>query len=134
MTSNGRLKVALFAASTLVVLGAAHVASAGLREEAPVFLDGIGMQGAMGSARNTSDTVQWIGCGIYVEGLDSPSAWCEGVHSNGTYRGCTTTRKSHIQAIASASNDSWIFFRVDSTGRCSSVEIQTRSSHPPKKL
>ena len=130
---NGLARKTLFPAAlgSLLALGAA--AHAGQKSEAPVIVGSSSAQGALGSARNSTDTRQWIGCNLASWGGGAPEGVCYAENSAGTFLTCYTVKESHLKLIAAAGPDSHILFNVDSNGFCSNLEVKTSSIYPTKK-
>lgn len=95
---------------------------------------GVGLSsasGALGSARNSADNHQYIGCHIYT-GYEPPLVYCIAVNSIGAYGSCTTTVARHLQAAQSMAGDSWVGFAWDVHGKCTALNIGHQSYYQPK--
>jgi hypothetical protein len=135
MTKNRKIQVVVAALGMLALsLATARFAAAGLKSTFHTVTVGDPYtSGSMGTARGTSDTKQWMGCSVVVDGNGAPYGFCECNNSAGTYKGCTTTSPGHIQIISAASNEAWVRFSVDGNGNCMYLEIANDSSDAPKK-
>jgi hypothetical protein len=108
-------------------------ARAGQKSEATVNVGGFAASGAQGSARNTTDTQQYIGCTLSAWNSSAPEGTCYAQNSAGTGLHCYTVKESHLKLIAAMGPDSLINFSADINGYCSNLEIKTSSIYPPKK-
>ncbi len=129
------MKKLLIASLILTGLLTAGVASAGGKYDYPVIVNSSGMvaYGALGSARNSSDSNQYIGC--YNEAYSSGSQYiiCFARDSAANYASCTST-DPHFMAVAqSVSGDSFVEFSWNSSGTCTFVEVINTSYVPPKQ-
>ncbi|VUD68961.1 hypothetical protein TDB9533_04322 [Thalassocella blandensis] len=98
-------------------------AHAGTDVAAPVYINtstGV-VTGAMGYARHTSDSLQFIGC--YSTGY---SASCQARNTDGTLVTCYTNDTNHLEAIKSIGDDSRIYFRYEG-GSCTNVYVYNYS-------
>jgi hypothetical protein len=83
--------------------------------------------GSLGSARNSVDTNQQIGCWSYSSG----NGFCYGKDSTGATASCSTSDAAMLTAIKSVKGDSYI--RVNySSGACTNVFVSNFSSFAPK--
>jgi hypothetical protein len=98
---------------------------------------GIGMTaayGALGSAHNSSDSVQYIGCSVdtYATGA-SPMMYCSAQNASRSVY-CSSSNPQLITAANSLSGDSYLAFFFDASGTCTELYITTASSYAPKTL
>jgi hypothetical protein len=123
--------VAAFAAA----LGLCSTAFAGAKQDAPVvYWPGAFitvMYGSLGSARNSADTVQSIGCYTHGSG-----ATCYATDARGQSGSCTTTNAAHLAAIHSMNNDAHLLFAWENggDGHCEFVIVRNYSYLAPKVL
>jgi hypothetical protein len=123
----------------LLALGLlAGTAAAGAKTKAPVWIqsDGLQASGSPGSARNSTDTVQQIGCtvmGYSNEGAINVS--CHAVDSTGRQAGCYTQYPTQVMldAVRAISDSSWIWFATDADNQCTMILTSTSSVYEPKK-
>jgi len=120
------------AVGALAALALSTAAFAGLRQDMPAtlwpgtFLDVA--YGFLGSARNSADTNQQIGC--FTRGNN---ATCTAVNAAGQPGSCSTSNASHLAAIHSMNNDAYLLFGWDNaTGVCEFVYVRNFSYTPPK--
>jgi hypothetical protein len=105
--------------------------SAGQRGTLPVTVGANFFQGSIGSARNSSDSVQFAACSL---GSDSTSwwGWCNVTDASGNSRSCSTSADSMVKAIASMKSDAYISVYFDTAGNCTQIYNYNLSSMPPK--
>lgn len=120
-----------FAAAALLASGLGTAAFAGMHSEMEVTVrpdpEFAFAAGSLGTARNTPDSVQWIGCssgGNY--------ATCTAVDAKGLMGSCSTSNPTQIAAIHSLNGDSTIVFAWDATGKCLWVSVRNSSYAAPK--
>lgn len=118
-------------ACVLAALAVSTAAVAGLHSEMEVTVrpdpEFAFAAGALGTARNTPDSVQWIGCqsgGAY--------ATCTAVDAKGLTGSCSTSKPAHLAAVHSLNGDSTIVFAWDGTGKCLFVDVRNGSYAAPK--
>jgi hypothetical protein len=112
------LSVALFVLS----IGAA--AHAGSKEPWPVTVSTSShwAEGALGDARNSSDSNQFIGCSV-----NNGQAYCAAQDASGTYVSCVTTATSFLNALNSLNGGSALYFAYNTSGVCSSLIVYNYS-------
>lgn len=100
---------------------------AGTKGTYNVYVGTTYFDGSLGSARNSADTNQQIGCWSYSSG----SGYCYGKDSAGTTASCSTSDAAMLTSIESIKGDSYI--RVNySSGACTNVFVSNFSSFAPK--
>ncbi len=108
-------KLSLFIASLLVSLMVSGAAFAGYKLTVPVTVTTTSFSGALGSARNSADALQYLFCRD-----NGTSAFCGARDSAGTTKSCTTTTAAHLDIVRSMVDTS----RIDVTfsgGTCTSI-------------
>jgi len=125
-------KITGITVGALATLALSAAAFGGLRQDLPAtlwpgtFLD-VGY-GYLGSARNSADSVQYIGC--YTRGSN---ATCTVVNAAGQSGSCSTSNAAQLTAIHSMSSDAYLLFGWDNaTGVCEFVYVRNFSYTPPK--
>jgi hypothetical protein len=120
------LRVLGFAAALL----ASTVALAGFRSAQQVLIFDAGRfaNGDLGYVSNTTDTTQYIGC----ENL-SGFGYCYAKDPNGLSRSCSTSDPNLLAVIRSLNGDSYLIFWWDTSGHCTSIEVDNGSYGVPKK-
>ena len=126
--------LAITALATALV-GTAH---AGKRTSAPVIVNSTNRSasGSVGSARNSSDSTQWIRCQTSTS-LISHVITCSAADSAGRSASCSMTGDDSnflLLGLSVMSESSMITFTWDSVGNCTSVLISTYSDYVPKAL
>ncbi|QWP77350.1 hypothetical protein J5226_02790 [Lysobacter sp. K5869] len=127
---------AAWAATILAVL--CGTAFAGEKGNVPVTLETnasgqvVRAFGMMGTARNSADTKQLIGCFIGAAG-NSLQAGCEAQNAAGANTMCLSSNAGVIAAVQSVGPDSYIDFARDGAGNCTSVYVANGSSTAVKQ-
>src|SRR5258706_1109215 len=92
--------------------------------------------GSAGGARNSADTVQYIGCSASWSAATGPSVLCIARAADGTLFACQNKNSLVLaQIVASASSDSLYLITASApnAGTCKSIEISNSSQYEPKK-
>jgi hypothetical protein len=124
----------LIASLVLTGLLTAGVASAGYKADYQVYVNTSSMIaiGALGSARNSGDSNQYIGCINEAYSSGSQYIVCYAANSSGSYGSCTST-DPHFMAVAqSVAGDSFLEFSWNSSGT-TFIEVNSTSYYPPKQ-
>jgi hypothetical protein len=112
-------------------------ALAGYKSGSEVVMTATYAYGDVGAVRNSTDSNQYIGCGIsaYNSG-GAASGACYARTSAGVYRSCQVSASTpeQVKVIMGINSDSQIFFMWDANGVCTYVGSETRSYSPPKAL
>lgn len=88
--------------------------------------------GSMGTARNSSDAVQYIGCS--TQSSFSPvTGTCFAKNAAGKYLQCVTTDPTIVSVISSVAKSSFISFSASPTGACYYVNVTNNSYFEPEK-
>jgi len=127
--------------SALITLGiagllAATAAWAGYKGTWPVYVDTLNRTagGSLGSTRNSTDSSQYIGCYTYAYSSGSEYALCIASTSAGAYASCWSSVPQIINVVRSLNGDGYVYFRYDTGGQCTYVEVQNYSTLEPKAL
>jgi hypothetical protein len=134
------LRGAAILALVLVGVGGAAIAGKKTTNKVVTITDFSGgsflATGALGTARGTADTTQWIGCRT-LAGSGWWMFYCWAVNSAGTSRHCWNDdiNAPRLARVAETVNgDSYVEFRADTNGgRCTSVEVWNQSDFAPKQ-
>jgi hypothetical protein len=93
--------------------------------------------GAMGSAHNSMDHVQYIGCSIaaYASGTESGYMTCFASSATGLTATCTLANPNSamVGALSTISDTSIIKFAWDASNRCTELYVTASSTHEPKR-
>jgi hypothetical protein len=105
------------------------LAIAGTVNHVQVFVDSATRTayGSMTGARFSADATQTIGCMLVNSG--SPYGWCLSRNAAGVYGSCTTTDPMHMQQITGLSNESYLYYQWDATGKCTYIFSKTDSQY-----
>jgi hypothetical protein len=118
----------------LFSMSLAGTAWAGLKSNSPVYISTSGMyaNGSLGSARNSSDALQYIGCYTRSDAMAASTLVCYARDSDGVAVSCSTTVASMIAVAQGLNSDSHLWFSWDSTGECNRLDVYNVSQTPPK--
>lgn len=125
MLSSKKKKV--WTGMAAAVLAVSGVASAGYKHDYEAFVGDGFAGGALGSIRNSADSVQYAS----VQVRDNTWAWFFVTDENGKQRSCTTVDPELIALARSVNPASYVYFEFDKSGECSSVSISTASYLEP---
>jgi hypothetical protein len=126
----------------LVAIGALLVstnAMAGDRLDLPVRIDTTNhiAYGALGSAGNSLDGTQYIGCWIEawaMSGLPAtPRVTCQAQDATGLVKSCSSSATQFIQAVQAASGDVEVYFMWDDSYNCTYIAISNISHFAPRQ-
>jgi hypothetical protein len=90
--------------------------------------------GALGSVRNSANTVEFIQCTAYHYSLGAPYAVCAARDAANVNLTCESGVASIVAGVDSLSGDSELYFAADADGKCTVVRTMMSSYHPPKAL
>jgi hypothetical protein len=118
-------------ASSLLAAGVTH---AGLVGNNPVniWTDGSGLQSANGTlrdARNSADSLQYIGCSRYAYDTGSNSIVCYARTATGAYLSCQTSDANMISVAESLGSNAYLYFVVNADGWSCDRVIAVRASY-----
>ena len=122
--------------SAMVALGmvaTSATAMAGLTANQPVTVNPVARiaQGALGSARNSPDLIQFIGCSV-TDGGGAAFVTCSARGPGGNFATCTSNDPGKVAAAASINSDSYVVFRYNPYGACTYLSVSTFSQYPTK--
>ncbi|MCW8877532.1 MAG: hypothetical protein OQJ89_03355 [Kangiellaceae bacterium] len=113
---------------TLVAALFSTAALAGFTNHYQVNVGSTTAYGSLVGARNSADNTQYIVCS-YVGFSSNPYGICSARNSSGTTKSCTTTQAHHVEQIRGLSNESYLYFRWDSSGKCDYIYSSTGSMY-----
>ncbi len=131
MTNRSRLISALGVATVAAALAFAPDTSAGIKEDIPVVVDlgGRTATGALGTARNSADWRQVIGCSLQANaGVAHLSLMCEAMDAQGVAIQCASNDASLVTASLAISGDSQVTFTWDRFRQCTSLTVRNGST------
>jgi len=135
--SRGRLKIVLLASTLLVAaLVVCGISFAGYKSDSNVqcYPAYSYAAGAMGTARNSQDSSQYIGCSLQGYAGSSPtSLYCFAQNSAGTYCGCGSSDPHLIAVAQSMTSDPYLYFGWDANSTCSWLRVEEDSYYPSKQ-
>jgi hypothetical protein len=82
--------------------------------------------GTLGSARNSTDSVQKISCSSWFDGTNDGGN-CSAKNAAGTVLTCTTTDPDYIAQIRSISGQTFVRFYAGSSGSCIGLTVSQSS-------
>ncbi|RKH85088.1 hypothetical protein D7Y21_23540 [Corallococcus sp. AB045] len=88
--------------------------------------------GAMGTARNSADTVQNIYCRTFADTTSGESVRC---FANNTASGnvsCYSSSPALVRSVQSANDSAYIYFSWDAAGVCQTIDVLKGSHLEPK--
>jgi hypothetical protein len=128
-----RLLAAVMLGGVLMGAGVAtKVARAGSVSNTDVTIftiDGLdAAKGVLRAARNSSDSIQYIGCSRYAYDSGSDSIVCYAKDELNNYKSCHTGTDSMLRVAETLNPAAYLFFAVNSDGTCDRV-ITTLTSY-----
>jgi hypothetical protein len=125
------LIAALLVCGTLLATGVTHAGLVGYNP-VNIWTDGSGLQSANGTlrdARNSSDSVQYIGCSRYAYDTGSNSIVCYARTASGTYLSCQTANAGMVRVAETLNPASYLYFVVNSDGYSCNRVIAVAASY-----
>lgn len=117
------------------VLGLGTLAWAGYKVPIAVQVDPATgwAYGAIGSARNSTNSVEYIGCRVMTYMSGSATVTCSARNASSKFGSCSSSAPGLVEAARSIASDSYIRFTWLSTGECATLEVQHYSDLEPKQ-
>jgi hypothetical protein len=125
--------VSIAVVTVLVALTAS--AAAGRKDNWPVVVDLINKNayGSLASARNSPDTVQNIGCSVFYDTVNRRNqVSCTATNAAGTTAQCGSQDPNLVQVGTAIGSDSFVQFRWDAAGACTTIFVSNSSTLGPK--
>ncbi len=125
--------LSLAVVAILVALTAS--AAAGRKDAWPVVVDLPNRMayGSLASARNSPDTVQSIGCSTFYDAVNRRNqVSCAASNAAGVSAQCASQDPNLVQVSLAIHNDSFVQFRWDATGACTTIFVTNSSTLAPK--
>ncbi len=128
------MKKPVFVAVCAAVGLAATAAWAGTKVSALVYVEPTSRYayGSLGSARNSADTVQYIGCYISAYSNGAEYVGCFARNAANTYVSCSSSVPQIINAVRALGGDGYLYFDYDASGACTSVDVRQVSYFVPR--
>jgi hypothetical protein len=123
-------KIAMMSGMLAVVVGGAAWAGAKVYNQVTIYATEA--SGSMGAARNSGDTLQKIGCSVWMESY-GPLGMCSATNAAGTSRSCSIGEAWAVDAIQSITDDAHLRFGWDSAGYCTFIYVSVSSSYDVKQ-
>ena len=124
------------AAIVIVVTAIAAEAQAGARRSFAVRVDSVSRfaLGDLGTARNSSDPYQVIGCAVAANAGGEPQTVnCEAVDSTNVREWCHTYDPELAAVARAIGSDSYVYFTWDSAHTCTRIYVSNLSQWQPKQ-
>lgn len=118
-------------ALVLGMISAAGAAWAGFHGSSEVYVGSGFAVGALGSARNSADGTQYIGCATYGSAGSTRSMQCYANDSAGHYGSCSSSDATLVATAGTLSSNSYVTFNWNSSGTCTYLYVVTNSYFPP---
>ncbi len=119
-----------FVLALIGIMGIASSAVGGDSRDYNLVIGSDYARGSMKSVRNNGGSSDYIGCSIYFFGDDYGYLTCS-AYNGATSRSCFENSGSKMpdfkRALASMQSDSYIYFKVGSSGRCEQIVISNVS-------
>jgi hypothetical protein len=121
--------------AALAASAIAATASAGTKWNRSVTLDPSYRYayGSVGTARNSTDNLQYIGCEAYYFSSGFVHLYCAARNAAGTTVSCYTSNLTQVQAASQMTDSSLIYFTYDANNVCTLVAISNYSAYEPKQ-
>lgn len=126
------MKRALIAIATAGTLALSATAFAGYKSASKVYVDSYSFSGSLGTARNSGDTAQQIGCRVTTYSNNTSSMFCYAQSSSYQWKTCTTSAPNFISLFNSLNGDSVLSVTFDAYGACTSMRVTNASEAEPK--
>jgi hypothetical protein len=130
------MKKSVFALSAmLVIILGSRVSSAGYRDSVQnVVLSTTGMyaHGALGDTFISSNSVEYIGCALEIWSGGLPELVCYAQNSAQQYGSCFSTDPNFLLVAQKLAPDAYVSFQWNSSGYCTSLEVDENSTYSPK--
>ena len=132
---NVRSLAAMVAVSALVlVTSPAHAGYKAAGYSVTVDMTNRQAVGPLGSARNTADGFQEIGCNLFVNTLGNTGGYCYATTSKGVRAVCNLSGSEQVDLARNLSSDSMLWFQWNSSNQCTYIQTGVGSSWEPKVL
>lgn len=125
----------VFVAAGLLSLGlVAAAARAGVRQNTDVVVSSGGRYayGSLGSARNSADTKQKIGCTTWAFANGTATVYCFATDAAGTTVNCSSSASALVNVVRGLNGDGYLYFNFDASNKCDEIDVDNRSHHPTK--
>ena len=128
--SNGsKLAIAgLSVAGALLMANASRAGMKGTNQVVNINTATRTATGSLGLARNSANTVEYIGCSSDSNG----AVTCSAKNAAGTTAQCVTSNSSLREVLHSLSGDSFLSFTWDTAGGCTRIYVDNYSFWPLK--
>lgn len=126
------MKRALIAILAVATSALSATAYAGYKSSSSIYIGSDYAAGSLGTARNSTDTNQQIGCRVITYTSGSSSMFCYAQNSARVSKSCSTTSPSFISLFSALQGDSWVYFKFNAYGTCTEFQVTNASEFEPK--
>jgi hypothetical protein len=129
------ITTASLAAALAFAIGATHRATAGRKDNWGVTVDASRhvAYGSLGSARNSADASQSIGCATFYDPTNRVNqATCIAVDANGISARCMTQDPTIVAVTFAMTSSSYVEFSWNKDESCRHIFVGNLSNHEPK--
>ena len=118
----------------LCLLVASRQSEAGLKTTGNVSINTTTRtaSGSLGSARNSSDSTQYIECFLSAGSAGVPFGSCAATNTSGTHVTCSSNNLGIIEQIRAMNGDDRVQFYYDAAGECTLITLTRSSRYAPK--
>ena len=88
-------------------------------------------EGAIGDARASSDSHEYIGCATIAPTSGSVYGWCAATDPTGHFVSCSWSTAEQAAAVATLTPQSWIYFLINTNGTCGEIAVENLSYYQP---
>jgi hypothetical protein len=117
------------------LLFTAATALAGRKDGWPVTIDLVNKRayGSLGSARNSPDSYQMIGCSVHYDPVNGKNnVNCSAQDAAKNTAQCASQQPELVQIALGIGSDSFVQFSWDAAGECTGLHVGNDSSLAPK--
>jgi hypothetical protein len=134
MNKHQRFRTSLALAIALSAGLATSVSWAGMRSISSVYVTTTNRYaaGSLGSARNSADSMQYIGCETTATDA-SAYVSCVARNSAGTAAYCYSTSSNLVAAARAINGDAHLSFNWNDQGECTQIRATSSSQYEPKQ-
>ena len=120
----------------LCLLVASKQSEAGLKSNGNVSISTTNRtaSGSLGSARNSSDGVQYIECFVTAGTSGVAFGSCAATNTSGTHVYCSSNSSGIIDQIRAMNGDDRVQFYYNASGECTLVTLTRSSRYAPKAV
>ena len=119
-------------AASLLISGLAVAGQKDTGGTVNIYGSNLRVMGSLSAARNSSNTVEYLGCKVSVSPGSAPSVTCSAQNSAGVQFSCSSSDAGLVNVALGIKGDSFINVNRDSAGTCTLLAVDNSSIHGPK--